>query len=68
LGTLARAKTNLDYERELTRRAAGRSDVVAGFRAKRLSFERVWYGRDVAEEALVRAWFYDLERTREGGA
>lgn len=68
LVTLARAKTNLDYERELARRAAGRADVVSGFRAKRLSFERVWYGRDVAEEALVRAWFYDLERAREGGA
>ncbi len=68
LVTLARAKTNLDYERELARRAAGRTDVVAGFRARRLSFERVWYGRDVAEEALVRAWFYDLERAREGRA
>lgn len=68
LVTLARAKTNLDYERELARRAVGRSSVVADFRARRLSFERVWFGRDIAEEAQVRAWFAELERTREGGA
>lgn len=68
LVTLARAKTNLDYERELSRRAAGRADVVSGFRARRLAFERVWYGRDEAREADVRTWFAELERGREGGA
>ncbi len=62
LVTLARAKTNLDYERELTRRAAGRDALVAGFRARRLSFERVWYGRDTAAEPEVRAWLVELER------
>ncbi len=62
LVTLARAKTNLDYERELTRRAAGRGEVVAGFRARRLSFECVWYGRTAADEPQVRAWLADLER------
>jgi hypothetical protein len=66
LVNLARAKTNLDYERELARRAAGRADVVAGFRARRLSFECVWYGRATAEENQVRAWLAELER-EEGG-
>jgi hypothetical protein len=66
LVSLARAKTNLDYERELARRAAGRPDVVAGFRARRLSFECVWYGRAAAEENQLRAWLAELER-EEGG-
>jgi hypothetical protein len=68
LVTLARAKTNLDYERELARRAAGRAELVGGFRARRLAFERVWYGRDVAGEAEVRAWLGELERDAGGGA
>jgi hypothetical protein len=67
LVSLARAKTNLDYERELARRAAGRTDVVASFRERRLSFECVWYGRALAEEPQVRAWLAELER-EEGGA
>jgi hypothetical protein len=62
LVNLARAKTNLDYERELTRRAAGRAVLVAGFRQRRLSFECVWYGRVSAEETQVRAWLAELER------
>jgi hypothetical protein len=68
LVTLARAKTNLDYERELGRRAAGRAELVGGFRARRLAFERVWYGRDVAGEPEVRAWLGELERERRGEA
>lgn len=67
LVSLARAKTNLDYERELARRAAGRSDLVAGFRGRRLSFECVWYGRVDAEETQVRAWLAELEREEKGG-
>ncbi len=66
LVNLARAKTNLDYERELGRRAAGQTEVVAGFRARRLSFECVWYGRAVAEEDQVRAWLAELEREGDG--
>lgn len=66
LVSLARAKTNLDYERELARRAAGRADVVELFRSRRLSFECVWYGRTAADEARVRAWLAELER-EEGG-
>lgn len=61
LVTLARAKTNLDYERELARRAAGREGLLARFRERRLDFERVWYGRASAEEARVRAWLAELE-------
>jgi hypothetical protein len=62
LVSLARAKTNLDYEHELARRAAGRTEVVTGFRARRLSVECVWYGREYAEADRVRAWLAELER------
>lgn len=62
LVNLVRSKTNLDYERELTRRAAGRTGVVSVFRARRLSFECVWYGRAAAEEQQVRDWLSELER------
>lgn len=62
LVSLARAKTNLDYEYELVRRAAGRTAVITTFRARRLSFECVWYGRAHAEENRVRAWLAELER------
>jgi len=67
LVSLARAKTNLDYERELGRRAAGRTEIVTGFKSRRLSFECVWYGRASAEETQVRSWLAELER-EEGGA
>ncbi len=68
LVTLARAKTNLDYERELARRAAGRNELLARFRARRLAFERVWYGRDLAAEPEVRAWMAELETRGATGA
>lgn len=60
--TLAKFKTNLDYERELRRRALMQQDVVSWFAARRLAFEQVWYGRAAAGEASVREWLAELER------
>lgn len=62
LVSLAKSKTNLDYERELRRRALARQDVVGWFAGRRRVFERVWYGRAVAGEELVGEWLADLER------
>ena len=62
--TLARAKTNLDYETELARRALARQHLVAQFRGRRLEFEEVWYGRVPAGEQRVRAWLEEMS----GGA
>ncbi|HEY3758111.1 MAG TPA: DUF4129 domain-containing protein [Opitutaceae bacterium] len=59
---LARAKTNLDYERELRRRAAGRLDLVAQFSGRRRQFESVWYGREDAMPEDVQAWIGELEQ------
>lgn len=60
--SLAKFKTNLDYERELRRRALSRVEIVARFVTRRRSFEDVWYGRAAAGEAEVRAWLAELER------
>lgn len=60
--TLARFKTNLDYERELRRRAVTRAGIVDGFAARRRQFEGVWYGNIAPAEAEVRDWLAELER------
>ncbi len=62
--SLAKAKTNLDYEWELRRRSPGEETLHASFRVRRRAFERVWYGRTDPEPQRVRAWFDDLQ----GGA
>ena len=58
---LARSKTNLDYERELARRALARRELVEHFRHRRRSFEEVWYGEASATEPAVRAWLSEFE-------
>ncbi len=60
--SLARFKTNLDYERELRRRALSRAEIVGRFAQRRRGFESVWYGRDIASETDVREWMAELER------
>jgi hypothetical protein len=59
--TLAKFKTNLDYERELKRRAVVRPELAGQFGAQRRTFESVWYGREQADEAMVCAWLEELE-------
>jgi hypothetical protein len=61
--SLARSKTNLDYEREVRRRAWGQPDTVSWFAARRGGFEAVWYGRAVVEETQAREWLAELERS-----
>jgi hypothetical protein len=60
--SLAKFKTNLDYERELRRRALTRREIVARFAARRDGFEAVWYGRAQPAEAEARGWLAELER------
>jgi hypothetical protein len=59
---LKRSKTNLDYERELRRRAIARQELVTWFSGRRGAFEAVWYGRALAEESFAREWLGELER------
>ncbi len=62
LVSLAKSKTNQDYERELRRRALARQDVIGWFAGRRRVFEGVWYGRATADEGLVSEWLGELER------
>ncbi len=62
LVSLAKFKTNLDYEREVRRRALSRTEIVTRFAFRRRAFEDVWYGREQAAEAAVREWLAELER------
>jgi hypothetical protein len=43
--TLARHKSNRDYERELRRRARGAPELLGAFGANVTAFERAWFGR-----------------------
>lgn len=67
LVSLAKFKTNLDYERELRRRAPQRGALLAWFRDKRSAFEATWYGRAPALEAPVRDWLVELEEEDRAG-
>jgi hypothetical protein len=60
--TLAAFKTNLDYERELRRRALSRQEIVGRFVRRRRAFEEVWYGRAEAGPAEINDWMAELER------
>lgn len=62
--SLAKFKTNLDYETELRRRVRGRTEVVDEFRGRRRQFEEVWYGVAPADDALARAWLRQMEEHR----
>lgn len=51
--TLARHKSNYDYDRELQRRARTRAELLAAFEANLAAFERAWYGlHEVTPETL----------------
>ncbi len=63
LVSLAKFKTNLDYEREVRRRALSRTEVAARFAVRRREFEDAWYGHAQPGETQVRAWMSELERT-----
>jgi hypothetical protein len=59
--SLAKFKTNLDYETELRRRAHSRTVLVEEFRGRRRQFEEVWYGAAPASDKLVRDWLHRME-------
>jgi hypothetical protein len=51
---IARYKSNLDYRRELQRRAHDRVGAMEAFSDNILLFERTWYGRHDVTENLIR--------------
>lgn len=53
--SIAKCKSDRDYERELRRRAHVLPDVLASFSASVTLFERIWYGRHDVTLALLEA-------------
>ena len=62
--TIARHKSNVDYRRELARRAAQLPTVVGCFESNVHWFDRVWYGAHVPTASLVEGFLADVERMR----
>jgi hypothetical protein len=65
LVSLAKSKTNLDYEREVRRRSLGRTEIPERFAVRRSTFEDVWYGQQTPDESTARAWLSEMEGQRQ---
>lgn len=63
---IARHKSNLDYRRELNRRASQRREMLGAFEENVLSFERAWYGRAAVTPEVVNRFTTNLEVIRAG--
>lgn len=61
---IARHKSNLDYLRELGRRAHALPGLPDAFQANLVVFERVWYGRHETSEPMLAQFQENLERLR----
>lgn len=59
-----RGKSNLDYLRELRRRAKGYAGVESSFSDNLRLYERSWYGEHLATPETVEQFLANLERIR----
>ena len=59
-----RGKSNLDYLKELCRRAKGLEEVQAKFTSNLHLYERSWYGEHVATTEIVNDFLANLERIK----
>lgn len=62
--TIARYKSNHDYDRELRRRARQKEELVAAFQANMNAFERAWYGLHEVTAETLEIFNGNLERIR----
>jgi hypothetical protein len=62
--SLARFKSNRDYERELQRRAHALGGLTEIFDTSVTAFERVWYGRHGVTTELVEEFRVNVERMK----
>jgi hypothetical protein len=62
--SIARHKSNLDYERELRRRARSRDDLLAAFDENLSVFERAWYGLHDVTREMLSGFNANLEKIR----
>jgi hypothetical protein len=67
--TIHRARSNLDYQRELARRARGNANLLSAFRELVATFERTWYGEHLmSRDAFDRFRAGALEMRARGQA
>jgi hypothetical protein len=64
---IARHKSNLDYRRELARRAAQRRALLGAFEENVRSFESSWYGRRPVTPEGLEQFTQNFAVIREGG-
>lgn len=62
--SLARSKTNRDYQRELERRGRTTPHILPAFVQSAGIYERTWYGRHPADGTTVQELIGTLERMR----
>ena len=62
--SIARYKSNRDYQRELRRRAGGQGDLLNAFGESVRVFEGAWYGSHTADEEIVRQFAANIERIK----
>jgi hypothetical protein len=64
LVTIARHKSNRDYERELGRRAHALPELTSRFNENVSIFDRIWYGMHEVNEALLEHFQRNVERIK----
>jgi len=62
--TLAKFKSNRDYERELLRRGHALAEIPTMFAANVSEFDRVWYGNHAVDGEIVGRFASNVERIR----
>ena len=65
--SIARFKSNRDYERELRRRGHSFPDLLSVFGDNLVSFERIWYGLHEVNRELVDRFVANVERLKAAG-
>jgi len=62
--TVAKFKSNRDYERELRRRGHSLPDVLSSFGQNVVVFDRSWYGLHEVNRELLNEFVANLERIK----
>ena len=64
LVTIARYKSNHDYERELSRRAHALPEVMSRFTENVSIFDRIWYGMHEVNESMLDHFQRNVEKMK----
>jgi hypothetical protein len=65
--SIARFKSNRDYERELRRRGHSFPDLLSVFGDNIFCFERIWYGMHEVNRDLVNQFASNVEKIKSAG-